>query len=291
MEKSLQRYLRWQRSNGHTQKTIANHNTNIGLFIRWSHEHSHPTSIEQLEADMVREWIEDQRAHDLSPHTIASRIRSLKAWTHWLAEEEWLDRDPLGRLKVPKADDKAKDVLSPQEVDKLLATCNKKTVTGRRDFAIMLLLFSTGLRASELLILRAEDVDWTRGLIIVRRGKGGKFRVVPLGPKVERALDRYLDGRDTGPLFLTQDNQPLRFYGLRELLRRHGNKAGVHANPHKWRHSAAIQYLRSGGRVENLRAMLGHTTLDMTLHYARIAGVDLAEAHQTVDPTKTLKTR
>lgn len=194
-------------------------------------------------------------------------------------------------MKVPKADDKAKDVLSPNEVDKLLATCNKKTLTGRRDFAIMLLLFSTGLRASELLIIQAEDVDWTRGLIVIRRGKGGKFRMVPLGPKVERALDRYLDGRTTGPLFLTQDNQPLRFYGLLELLRRHGNKAGVHANPHKWRHSAAIQYLRSGGRVENLRAMLGHTTLDMTLHYARIAGVDLAEAHQTVDPTKTLKTR
>ena len=85
--------------------------------------------------------------------------------------------------------------------------------------------------------------------------------------------------------------QPLRFYGLRELLRRHGKKAGIHANPHKWRHSAAIQYLRQGGRVENLRAMLGHSTLDMTLHYARIAGHDLAEAHQTVDPIKALKVR
>lgn len=249
------------------------------------------TVLDELGADTVREWIEDQRSRNLSPHTIATRIRSLRAWTHWLTEEEWLAKDPLRRLKVPKADDKAKQVLTPAEVDKLLATCNRKTDTGRRDYAVMLLLFSTGLRASELLNLRAEDVDWTQGLIVVRRGKGGKFRVVPLGPKVDRALDRYLDGRTSGPLFLTGDGQPLQFYGLREALRRHGSKAGVHANPHKWRHSAAIQYLRSGGRVENLRVMLGHTTLQMTLHYARIAGADLAEAHQIVDPTKTLKSR
>jgi len=291
METSLQRYLRFQRFSGHTTKTIGNHKTNISLFIRWCMEQGHSTVISDLDAELVREWIEDQRSRNLSSHTIASRIRSLKAWTHWLAEEEWLSTNPLQRLKIPKADDKAQATLTPEEVDRLLATCDKKTYTGKRDFALMLLLFSTGLRAAELTGLQAEDVDWQHGLIIVKRGKGGKFRVVPLGPKVERALDKYLDGRDTGPLFLTDDGQPLSYSGLRELLRRRGAKAGVHANPHKWRHSAAIQYLRAGGRVENLRVMLGHTTLDMTLHYARIAGSDLAEAHQTVDPTKTLKTR
>ncbi len=108
---------------------------------------------------------------------------------------------------------------------------------------------------------------------------------------MERALDRYLDGREAGPLFLTDDGQVLTLFGFQEMLRRRGKKAGVHANPHKWRHSAAVQYLRSGGRVETLRAMLGHSTLDMTLHYARIAGVDLVEAHQAVDSTKALKTR
>jgi integrase/recombinase XerD len=291
MDKALQRYLRWHRSAGHSPKTIRHHSTTIDLFIRWCKAKGYSTEIDNLTADTIREWIEDQRSRGLSDHTIATRIRSLRAWTHWLTEEEWLDRDPLRRLKVPKADDKAKEVLCPDDVDRLLATCDKKTNTGRRDYAIMLLLFSTGLRATEITNLQVEDVDWVRGLIVVRRGKGGKFRMVPLGPKVERALDRYLDGRATGPLFLTDDDQHMTFYALRELLRRHGKKAGIHANPHKWRHSAAIQYLRSGGRVEALRAMLGHSTVDMTLHYARITGTDLAEAHQTVDPTKALKSR
>lgn len=291
MEKALQRYLRWHRSAGHSAKTIRHHSTTIDLFMRWCKEKGYSLVLDDLEADTVREWVEDQRNRGLSDHTIATRIRSLRAWTHWLTEEEWLDRDPLRRLKVPKADDKAKDVLHPEDVDRLLAGCDKQTDTGRRDVAIMLLLFSTGLRAAEMIGLQADDVDWTRGLIVVRRGKGGKFRMVPLGSKVERSLDRYLDGRSSVPLFLTDDGQQMTFSALRELLRRRGKKAGIHANPHKWRHSAAIQYLRSGGRVENLRAMLGHTTLDMTLHYARIAGADLAEAHQNVDPAKALRMR
>ncbi len=291
MHKALQRYVRWHHSVGHTAKTVRYHSTTIDLFIRWCEAKGYSTALDELAVDVVRDWIEDQRARGLADHSITTRVRSLRAWTHWLTEEEWLDKDPLRRLKVPKSGDKAKETLHPEEVDKLLATCDKKTATGRRDFAIMLLLFSTGLRATELTSLQAEDVDWTRGLIVVRRGKGGKYRVVPLGPKVERALDRYLDGRATGPLFVTDDGEPMTFTTLRELLRRRGKKAGVKANPHKWRHSAAIQYLRSGGRVETLRAMLGHSTLDMTLHYARIAGADLADAHQTADPTKALKTR
>ncbi len=291
MEKSLQRYLRWHRSAGHSPKTIRHHETTIRLFIRWCAETGYPTAVDQLETDTARAWVEAQRSRGLSDHSIATRIRSLRAWTHWLVEEEWLDKDPFRRLKVPKADDTAKPTLTPADVDRLLGTCNKKTENGRRDLAVMLLLFSTGLRAAELSSLQVEDVDWQRGLITVKRGKGGKFRVVPLGGKVERAIDRYLDGRTTGPLFLTEGGSSLSYAALREILRRRGNKAGVRANPHKWRHSAAIQYLRAGGRVENLRAMLGHTTLDMTLHYARIAGVDLAEAHQSVDPTKALKAR
>ncbi len=131
-------------------------------------------------------------------------------------------------------------------------------------------------------------------MLPIRRGKGGKYRVVPLGGTVERALSRYLDHpkRPASPfVFVTDDGRPMTHTAVRSLLRRHGERAGVHANQHKWRHSAAITYLRGGGRVENLRAMLGHTKLDQTLHYARIAGVDLTAAHETADPVRALKTR
>ena len=134
------------------------------------------------------------------------------------------------------------------------------------------------------------------GLATIRQGKGKKSRVIPLGPKVEKALTRYLDytnrpDNSDGPLFLTDDGEPRAYTDLKEVFKRKERKTGIHANPHKFRHSAAIQYLRSGGRVETLRTMLGHSTLDMTLHYARIAGVDLTAAHETADPTKALKSK
>ncbi len=168
---------------------------------------------------------------------------------------------------------------------------------GARDFAIMLLLFSTGLRVAEVSGLHIDDVDADKGLVLMRHGKGGKFRVVPLGYTVAKAIDKYLrhpqrrEGAAQGTLFLADDRTPLTTNGLQLMLKRRGGAIGIHANPHKWRHSAAIQYLRSGGKVEALKTMLGHSTLDMTLHYARIAGVDLAEAHATADPARSLKVR
>ncbi len=131
----------------------------------------------------------------------------------------------------------------------------------------------------------------------MHRGKGGKFRVVPLGRAVERALYKYLDHPkrrkqgDTGYIFLNQGGEPLALDGLQAALLRHGERAGIHCNAHKFRHTAAIAYLRNGGRVEVLREMLGHTNLTQTLHYARLAGVDLTTAHETADPTRSLKTR
>lgn len=161
----------------------------------------------------------------------------------------------------------------------------------------MLLLFSTGLRAAEIVGLREADIDADQGLLVVRRGKGGKFRVVPLGRPVEKALLKYLahPRREQQPqgnsLFLTDEGDPMGVNTLQLMLRRRGRQAGAHATPHKWRHSAAIQYLRGGGRVEALKAMLGHSTLDMTLHYARLAGADLTMAHERADPVKSLKIR
>ncbi len=78
---------------------------------------------------------------------------------------------------------------------------------------------------------------------------------------------------------------------LEMMMKRRSARTGIHCNPHKFRHSCAVQYLRNGGRVEVLRAMLGHSKLDMTLHYARIAGIDLTEAHDTADPARALRLR
>jgi site-specific recombinase XerD len=294
MERSLQRFLRHHRAGGHSADTIQWHSDGVGNLIGFLKAKGYPVTVDDLDADYVRDWIAEQQERGLAQMTIAARVKSVKALTRWLVSEEWLAKDPLARLKAPKVDDVPKETLSPAEVDTLLRSCNRATLVGVRDTAIMLLLFSTGLRASELIRLQPGDIDWDRGLITIRRGKGGKLRVIPMGPKVEKALDRYLSHpkrKDGDTVFLSRDGKPFTRVALRAVLRRRGDQAGIHCNPHKWRHSAAIAYLRNGGRVETLKTLLGHSKLDQSMHYARIAGVDLTTAHETADPTRSLRTR
>ena len=293
----VDRYLRHHRALGSSPKTLEWHTYSLRQFVQYLIDNGHSGDVAALCADDLREFIDDLRRRGLAQSSIATKARSIKAWGKWLLAEDYTTRDPFLRVKQPRQEDKAKETLTPDDIDRLLAGCDRKRVTGARDFAAMLLLFSTGLRAAELLALNVEDVDFAKGLVLVRRGKGGKFRQVPLSHAVERALLKYLAHPDRcgdeerGPIFLTAEGTPLTVSGLQQMCKRRGAAAGIHANPHKWRHSAAIQYLRSGGRVETLKAMLGHSTLDMTLHYARIAGVDLTAAHETCDPAKSLRTR
>lgn len=296
LDQALERYLRHHRASNSSLKTLEYHTYAQRSLRTFLAQCGHPTTIEELHIDHVREWITHRQDKGYAQKTIATQTRAIKAFTHWLAEEEWLPKDPLARLKVPRVDIKAKERLTPEEVEKLLGTCDRKALTGARDIAIMVLLFSTAVRAEELCGLRVEDIDWKQGMLLVRRGKGGKFRTVPLGVMADKAVDKYLEHprrkkQCSEFVFLNDEGEALTYYALRHMLKRRGEKVGIHANPHKWRHTAAVQYLRNGGRLEHLKALLGHTDFAITLHYAQVAGVDLTEAHDKADPARSLKVR
>ena len=294
MERAFARYLRHHRALGSSPKTIKGHVDSSTQLLQFLTTCGHSLKLEDLAADDVRGWITDQQDRGLAQKTIHNRVINIKAFARWCVAEEWLPRDPLARVKRPKVDDKPKAALSPEEVDTLLRAVNRGSWLGVRNLAAMLLLFSTGLRAGELLALDVADLDWHKGLITIRRAKGGKYRVVPLTGKAERALDRYLNHpkRPNSPhVFVSPGGVPMTYDALHQVFRHLTAKTGIACSPHKWRHSAAIAYLRGGGRVEVLRSLLGHSTLDMSLHYARIAGIDLTEAHITADPARSLKVR
>jgi site-specific recombinase XerD len=218
MERALQRYLRHHHAIGSTSKTLTYHRDSIGLLIRFLRERGHSCELDDLTLDDVHAWVTYQRQKGLAQKTIRTRLVSVRAWTRWLVEEEWLDKNPLRQLKLPKVDDTPKERLSSEEVDKLLKAAKKgRGANAARDTAILLLLYSTGVRATELLNLQLADIDWDKGLILIRRGKGGKFQTVPLGGKAEKALDKYLHHpkRKVGAtVFVTETGQPLSYDGL-----------------------------------------------------------------------------
>ena len=248
------------------------------------------------------------KTHPLSARTIRNVWIALSSFFHW-AERELAVPFPMAQVRAPHPPRPSIPELTREEVARMLKACTytratvsatrRSYVTRRpsanRDTALILVLLDTGIRASELCALKIEDVDLATGRVEIRHGveggaKGGKGRTIYLGKASRRALWRYLAGRDDGqdgeaPLFVTSRGRLMRPCILRHLLTRLGEKARVlKAYPHKFRHTFAITYLRSGGDVFTLQQILGHSSLDTVSLYARIAQSDIAEAHRKASP-------
>jgi integrase/recombinase XerD len=244
----------------------------------------------------------------LAPKTLRNIWISLSAFFTWFSTEFQVT-SPMKGVPAPKFEDAPVEPFSKEQIEGLLKACEysreantinrrrfaMRRATANRDRALILMLLDTGLRASELCSLKIGDVEQQTGKVHVKHGvaggaKGGKGRFVYLGKATRRTLWRYLvsreDGHDTeAPLFLGRLDRPLTRNVLRQLITRLGKKVHIEkCHPHRFRHTFAITYLRSGGDVFTLQSLLGHSTLEMVQHYARIAQVDVQEAHRRASP-------
>lgn len=248
-----------------------------------------------------------RKPQPLAPKTLRNIYITLSSFFTWLAREFSLP-NPVKGIAAPKFQSAEVEPFTQAEVGALLKACHAcrerqterrrrfamRRGTALRDQALLLLLLDTGLRASEVCALRVADVDQNSGKVTVRHGqpggaKGGKGRVVYLGKTSRKALWRYLvtreDARDEeAPLFLAR-GRGLSRDALRQLLHSLGQKAQVkNCHPHRLRHTFAITLLRSGGDVFTLQRLLGHSTLEMVQHYARLAQLDVEQAHRRASP-------
>ena len=231
----------------------------------------------------------------LSPYTIHGYVRTLKVFGSWLGEEGFLSVNPFARLKRPKLPRPVIEILSEQEIQRLVEAINPYCFLGARMFTIVLLLLDTGIRAGELVTLTLDNTHVNGGRIKVV-GKGNKERYVPFGATTKKALLRYVvtwrpepqhDGIDE--LILSVDGTPLTYSGLAQMLKRLGGKAGVpRLHAHLFRHSFAVRYLMNGGDVMTLRLILGHSTLDVTEMYMHLAETHIQIQHHKFSPVDRL---
>ena len=178
------------------------------------------------------------------------------------------------RFKLPKAQRKTIDVLTDDEVKRLFACFNLRTMTGARNYAICALMLDSGLRLNEVVTLESGGVHIAEGYAIVN-GKGNKQRIVPLGLHSKRALIRYM-GRvpaveQKTPLFVKDTLIPLQQSTIKQLFRKLKTRAGIpRLRPHLLRHSFATRYLENGGDIYSLQQILGHTSLEMVKRYVHL---------------------
>jgi integrase/recombinase XerD len=244
----------------------------------------------------------------LAPKTLRNVYVTLASFFTW-ASREFQVQNPMKEVPAPRFQNPPIEPFTQEDVQRMLKACTysreadpvnrrrfvMRRPTANRDQAIILTLVDTGLRALELCSLKIEDFDPKRGKLEIKHGvqggaKGGKGRSVYLGKTARAAVWRYLAGREDeneqdAPLFAVSRSRPFTPGSLRHLIKRTAERAGVKdAYPHKFRHTFAITYLRAGGDVFTLQILLGHGSLDMVRHYARIAQVDVEQAHRKASP-------
>jgi integrase/recombinase XerD len=194
-------------------------------------------------------------------------------------------------VRAPKVPVEILEPVKSDEAIKLLSVCNTKTLLGLRDCAILLTLMDTGVRASELFAMTRKDLDLRNGKIIIRNGKGSKFRIVFISDKTQQVIKRYLKKREdfSQYLWITQSGSQLQYSGLRQIMRRRAKDAGIEPpSLHSFRRYFALQMLRSGVDIFSLQKLMGHSDIQILRRYLQQTEEDIRSAHELGGPVNNL---
>lgn len=287
LEETVNVFLTDRKAKHCTPRTLEHYETRLGGFLRFLAEKG-ITTLSQITAHHIRLYYIHLQDKGLSSHTVHTCARAIRAFLNFCVAEEFIDYSPMQRVALPKREKKIPDYLNAEEVTALFDAC--ETV---RDLTVIMMLIDTGLRATELCNLNAGSIDQVTGMIHVDQGKGRKDRIVFLGNRSRKQLLRYYrhEGKpgDDEPLFVSEKTgKRLTRSGLRQLVKRAGDRAGLKVSPHKLRRTFATWAWRSGIDLHALRDLMGHSDLSTLPAYLGIDVDDLQRAHGQHGPIDKL---
>jgi integrase/recombinase XerD len=253
----------------------------------------HGKSFEAVRRDDVRSYLEALYRRGLAARSAARHLFALRGLYRFLLHERRISSDPTAEVSAPSLGTDLPHYLSIDEVERLLAAPESSTPAGLRDKAMLELLYATGIRVSELVSLRCEDLDLNLGILRCH-GKGGKERLIPIGKSALRATEAYLrKGRGgllkkpgVSCLFLNCLGTALSRVGFWKILAGYGRRAGLETPlaPHLVRHSFATHLLERGADLRSIQLMLGHSDISTTQIYTHVLKERLKQVYQTHHP-------
>lgn len=262
--------------------TIRLYTQAVRFFIDWLKAKGRPVTTESLTKHAIAGWL-GELAESRQPGTVKVRYRGMRRFVKWAIAEGEIDHDPMANLHQPTVPDKPVPLVTDDEIAALIKTCDGKTFQGRRDEAIIRVLFDCGPRISELAGLTVDAVDLDHEVIHVI-GKGRRARSIPFGAKTSRAIDRYKRFRrkhrhaDADGFFLGERG-PLTADGIDDILRQRAKKAGLDGlHAHRFRHTMAHDFLLHGGQERDLKRLAGWRSDAMLERYGSAAAVERAHA-------------
>lgn len=279
---------------GRSQKTIQNYDHYLTRLIDFAGD----ITIDEINSELIRKWrlwlnrLGTNTSDELNKNTQNYHLIALRSFLKFCAKRD-IPTIPADKIELAKSPRKQVTFLNPEEIIRLFQVPKTETISGIRDRAILELLFSSGLRVSELVGLNRADINLKRREFMVR-GKGQKDRPIFISEEAAEWLSRYLERRDdnSNPMFIRYSgNKKVSLNGnyyrltarsIQRLVSRYGLMAGItkHVSPHTLRHSFATDLLMNGADLRSVQAMLGHSNISTTQIYTHVTDPHLKSIHQ-----------
>lgn len=276
---------------GLAANSIAGYRRDLAEFSIFLQRHN--KNFTEVRRDDLRAFLTELYRRGLAARSVARHLVSLRNLFRFLARDGYLVNDPSADVEAPHLDQSLPKYLSTEEVDRLLAQPDVSTPIGRRDKAMLELLYATGMRVSELIHVGAADFDMSLGVVRCL-GKGNKERLIPVGKAAVRAVDQYLrDGRgalagkrNSAWLFLNRRGKALSRVGFWKILGGYGRRARLATSitPHLIRHSFATHLLERGADLRSIQLMLGHSDITTTQIYTHVLKERLKQVYHSHHP-------
>lgn len=256
-------------------------------------------TIAETTNNTILQYLKSLRGKGLSPVTVSDRFIVLRVFYNFLVEWGYLEINPMEHLKKPKVPKRHARTFTTSEIMAILKSYDKTTFLGYRNYTIMSVLFSTGMRKTELLKLSVLDIHLQECFLVVLHGKGDKTREIPIGLSLRRILKKYLRDREevlqehssfTPQFLVTFTGKPLTASGLDTVfkhLKESMKGLGIPASrlsAHTWRHTFAKAFLLNGGDLFTLQKILGHEDVSTTKIYVEYTNKEMKVQNDKYNP-------
>lgn len=304
---AMRRFLQWQAEKNYSPKTIENREVYLRYFIQWCDERGlgQPQEITKPIIERYQRYLflyRKKNGEPLSTRSQHVRVVPIRAWFKWLARQNHILYNPASDIEMPRLERRLpKHILTVDESEAIINQPDTSKPTGIRDRAILETLYSTGIRRMELINLKLFDIDNDRGTVMVRQGKGRKDRMIPIGERALKWIEKYQSDvrpelstpNDDGILFLTHLSDAFTPNRLTQMVRDYIDAAdiGKRGSCHLFRHTMATLMLENGADVRFIQAMLGHVSLETTQIYTQVSIRKLKDIHTATHPAKLERTK